>query len=476
MGQARRSVWGARSLVAILAVGAIQLAEVWAEPIQPGETRTGVISSESEVDTYTFSADAGDAVTILMVSTSALRTIVELRSPEDAVLATAGGNAFSAYIQAYKVATTGTYSIACRSYSFTGSYDLSLVKNPGPNVVDPDGGTILPGQTRTGSIAVEGDIDVFEFEVSAGDTVTILMTSPTGSSVRTILELHGPDGTVVTTAGGNAFSAYIQALKLNEGGTYLLLCRSYSFAGSYNLSLVKNPGPNAPDPDGGTIVIGETKTGTIDVEGDMDVFDFQASAGEGVTIVMQSTLGSALRPILELHAPDGTVVASAGGNVFTAPIDSLVLGQSGTYLIICRGYAFSGGYQLSTSRIGPPTSFYTVTPCRVFDTREASGPTLGAPLSCGTEQSFEVAGKCGVPFGAEAISLNLTGTRSTAPGNLRLFASGTSAPLASTLNYVAGQTRANNAVIPLGIDGEISVLCSPSGTTHVVLDVNGYFQ
>jgi hypothetical protein len=122
------------------------------------------------------------------------------------------------------------------------------------------------------------------------------------------------------------------------------------------------------------------------------------------------------------------------------------------------------------------TSFFTVTPCRVFDTREVSGPTLGAPLTCGTVQSFAVAGECGVPASAEAVSLNLTGTGSTAQGNLRLFASGTPAPLASSLNYAAGQTRANNAVAPLSAGGQISVLCSPSGTTHVVLDVNGYFQ
>ena len=121
-------------------------------------------------------------------------------------------------------------------------------------------------------------------------------------------------------------------------------------------------------------------------------------------------------------------------------------------------------------------SFYTVTPCRVFDTRESSGPTLGAPLTCGSDRTFTVAGTCGVPATARAVSLNLTGTGSSAQGNLRLFASGTPAPLVSSLNYAAGQTRANNAVIPLGTGGQISALCSPSGTTHVVLDVNGYFQ
>jgi hypothetical protein len=121
-------------------------------------------------------------------------------------------------------------------------------------------------------------------------------------------------------------------------------------------------------------------------------------------------------------------------------------------------------------------NFYTLTPCRVFDTREASGPTLGAPLSCGIGRTFAVAGSCGVPSGAKAVSLNLTGTASTSQGNLRLFPTGAPTPLASTLNYAAGLTRANNAVIALGTDGQISVLCSPSGATHVILDVNGYFE
>jgi hypothetical protein len=125
----------------------------------------------------------------------------------------------------------------------------------------------------------------------------------------------------------------------------------------------------------------------------------------------------------------------------------------------------------------PAVDFYTLSPCRVFDTREVTGPTGGVPLSCGTAQSFTiVGGTCGVPTGAKAVSVNLTGVGSTAQGNLRLYATGAPAPLVSNLNYVAGVNRANNAVAPLSAGGQLSVLCSPSGTTHVVLDVNGYFR
>jgi len=75
------------------------------------------------------------------------------------------------------------------------------------------------------------------------------------------------------------------------------------------------------------------------------------------------------------------------------------------------------------------------------------------------------------------VSVNLTATGATAPGNLRLFPAGLAAPLVSTVNYVPGVTRANNAIVALAGNGAFAIRCSPaSGTVHAVVDVNGYFQ
>jgi hypothetical protein len=120
----------------------------------------------------------------------------------------------------------------------------------------------------------------------------------------------------------------------------------------------------------------------------------------------------------------------------------------------------------------PALGFYTVSPCRVVDTRQTGGA-----LSCGTERLVTmVGGSCGVPTDAKAVSINLTTTGSSGAGNVRLYAAGSPSPLVSTLNYVAGMSRANNAVAPLNASGQMAVLCSPSGTTHVIVDVNGYFK
>jgi exo-beta-1,3-glucanase (GH17 family) len=119
---------------------------------------------------------------------------------------------------------------------------------------------------------------------------------------------------------------------------------------------------------------------------------------------------------------------------------------------------------------GCASCFYTVTPCRVVDTRTAAQPLLG-----GTERRFPVVGHCGVPSAATTVSANLTVTGATAPGHLRLSSDRSAA--VSAINYTAGQTRANNALAGLTPAGEFVVRCfQDSGSVHLIVDVNGYFQ
>jgi glucose/arabinose dehydrogenase len=128
-------------------------------------------------------------------------------------------------------------------------------------------------------------------------------------------------------------------------------------------------------------------------------------------------------------------------------------------------------------RIDYARDFFTVTPCRVFDTRDPAGPWGGPSLVGGQDRTFAIAGRCGIPSTARAISINVTVTGPTAPGFLTLSPTGAPPPLVSTINFRAGQTRANNAIVTLGGAGDIVVRAGmPSGNLHVILDVNGYFD
>lgn len=122
-----------------------------------------------------------------------------------------------------------------------------------------------------------------------------------------------------------------------------------------------------------------------------------------------------------------------------------------------------------------PQRFFTLPPCRVVDTRLAG---LGAPaLGANTTRFFPVAGQCGVPATALTVAVNTTVTESGAGGHLTLFPTGSPVPSSSSLNFRAGQTRANNAIISLGLAGEVAVSCAMgSGSVHFILDVFGYFE
>ena len=125
----------------------------------------------------------------------------------------------------------------------------------------------------------------------------------------------------------------------------------------------------------------------------------------------------------------------------------------------------------------PAASFYTLAPCRVADTRDAAGVFGGPAVTAGRVRLFPVAGRCGVPPGAKAVAVNVTVTQPTTVGHLSISSPYAFSPNASTLNYRAGQTRANNALVSLGAGGEIRVFCAqPSGTVHVIVDVSGYFR
>lgn len=124
-----------------------------------------------------------------------------------------------------------------------------------------------------------------------------------------------------------------------------------------------------------------------------------------------------------------------------------------------------------------PSKFHTLTPCRVVDTRNPNGPYGGPALVANTDRSFVFTGQCGVPATASGVALNVAVTAPTAQGDLRLLPTGAALPLVSAINYNANQTRANNAVIVLGPNGDLTVhMDQASGTVHVILDVDGYFE
>jgi hypothetical protein len=123
------------------------------------------------------------------------------------------------------------------------------------------------------------------------------------------------------------------------------------------------------------------------------------------------------------------------------------------------------------------TGFYTVTPCRLVDTRNAAGPRGGPSLQANAGRTFPVAGACDIPRNAKAISANLTVVAGPATGSFSLYP-GNAFPLGTNnLSFPAGASRAAASILPLATDGSgtVGVTNSSDSNHHLIVDVNGYF-
>jgi hypothetical protein len=123
--------------------------------------------------------------------------------------------------------------------------------------------------------------------------------------------------------------------------------------------------------------------------------------------------------------------------------------------------------------------FFAVTPCRVVDTRGATGTNGGPVMAHGSTRTFTIKGNCGIPSDAQAGVLNVTVVTPTSSGYLTLWPAGGTKPIVSTINWAVGeQAIANGAIVPLAnfVTLDLSVFNGSTGSTNVVLDVTGYFK
>lgn len=168
-----------------------------------------------------------------------------------------------------------------------------------------------------------------------------------------------------------------------------------------------------------------------------------------------------------LNAPTGTVTANA------AIVPAGTSGQVSTYayndtdlIIDIDGYfALPGEGGLS---------LYNLTPCRVLDTRTASGGkgpfngTLSPPIDV-------LNSPCQPPAESQAYVFNATVVPYGELEFLTLWPDGLGRPTVSTLNAVDGAITSNMAIVPAGDAGKIDAYAYANGLTDLILDISGYF-
>jgi hypothetical protein len=142
-----------------------------------------------------------------------------------------------------------------------------------------------------------------------------------------------------------------------------------------------------------------------------------------------------------------------------------------------------GGLVVVRAADAPPSSpgsYVGITPCRVIDTRGGAdnvGPRA-TPIAAGetfTTPFTGAVGNCTIPANVVAVVLNVVVVNPTASSFLTVFPGGSDKPLASNLNWVAGQPPLSNAAtVRVGTGGALSFF-NLAGDVDVIADVSGYY-
>jgi len=129
----------------------------------------------------------------------------------------------------------------------------------------------------------------------------------------------------------------------------------------------------------------------------------------------------------------------------------------------------------------PGDAFTAATPQRLIDTRDGTGGQSGKLTPAGQlsvliqGQTLSVAGNSAqVPLFATAVSLNVTIVNPESSGFATVWPCSAAQPLASNLNFVAGQVIANNVIAPIGDQG--SVCFFTNVPSDIIVDIAGYFS
>jgi hypothetical protein len=136
------------------------------------------------------------------------------------------------------------------------------------------------------------------------------------------------------------------------------------------------------------------------------------------------------------------------------------------------------GWQPPAVTSGGPYRFFTLTPCRLLDTRLADGPYGGPPVPPGSQRAVVAAGHCGVPATAKAVAANVTVVAPPAAGFLTFFPGDGAVPPTSTISFTPGRVLANNAVLALAFSGSgtVALRAATQSPVQVLIDVSGYFE
>ncbi len=347
-------------------------------PLAAGETVVGQFGGRAgEPHVYTFAGRAGQFISVQMARASGMvDPVLLLYDPAGAPLAMDdnGGGGADALLRSVPLRADGQYSVVATGKAQSGSYHLTLTAGDRPQPVTP---TIIPRPSVTPAALViaptaapaapdsrlqdrapvsaaidqPGGFGRYSIAAAAGDFLTVGVSPADGSGLRPALELFGPDGERLAQvsaprAGDEALLAMWPAA---ADGLYTALVTGLdNTTGAFTLSYGR--GPAREEMARGSAAADTPYEGQLARRGLRDVWTLALNQGDVITAAASPTSAAALDPLLELVAPDGSVIASDdnGGGAPSALIQRAQAPAAGVYQlrVTAANAASVGPYRL----------------------------------------------------------------------------------------------------------------------------------
>lgn len=343
------------------------------------------------------------------------------------------------------------FGAAASTYTVNSATQITATSPPGSGVVDVIV-TTAGGSSATGS----------------ADRFTYTGPPPPSPAVSAISPSNGPSGggTPVTITGTN-FSG---ATAVKFGAT----TATYAVNSSTQIAATSPPGSGMQD-------VTVTTAGGTSATSSADRFTYvprpavgslapsTGSALGGTSVVVTGSAFSGVTAVKFGTVSAGTyTVNSATQITATSPAGT---GAVDVTVTTAGGSSATSSADLFTY-VQPPGPFHPLASQRLLDTRTTIGGHPGQ-LGAGAKMDIQISGRGGVPTGAAAVVMNVTVTNTTAASFLSIYPTGAAGPVASSLNWVAGQTVPNLVEVALGAGGQVTAY-NGAGSTDVIFDVAGY--
>ena len=326
-----------------------------------GQIRQGEFDIAEEQHVYTIEGRSGQYLGIEVRGIAdAVDPVAHLYGPDGNEVAADdnSGGGVTAMLRNVRLAADGLYSLQVWGHGFSGTYQINLNVSQNPTVVTPQE-AIVPTATATpqeplvptlqaaisgqaleervpllGSLERVGDFDRYPFRMVQGQLFTLGVRPDAGSALVPRLELYDPEGSLIytaTLANSNAEGdALIPALLAAQNGLYIaFVSGERNTLGNYIISY--GVGFSREDSRRGLTIPDQIYTSEITRRGLGEVWSLDLNQDDVISAAA-SPLTVILDPLLELIAPDGTVVAtddnSGGGrDAFIASARAPVSGR-----------------------------------------------------------------------------------------------------------------------------------------------------